>query len=87
MSEVSTVAFDKEIVKDAKVTKGQEMGMFFYGGSSFAIIYEKLPNKALFFVDANGTQYDQDPPPPGSSSGTGGEPTNIGAQIGLWVDL
>lgn len=87
MSEVSTVAFDASMASGAQVEKGQEMGMFNYGGSSFAVIYEKLPNKAIFFVDENGNQYNQNPPPPSGSAGTGGQPTNIGAQIGIWVDL
>ena len=35
--------------------------MFNYGGSSFAIIYEKLPNKELIFVNDSGVPYPQRP--------------------------
>jgi len=84
MSEVSTIAFDPAMKGGAKVRKGQEMGMFNYGGSSFAIIYEKLPNKELFFVDAKGNPLPQRPVLPTGSSSTGGVVTNIGSQIGVW---
>jgi phosphatidylserine decarboxylase len=60
------------------------MGKFNYGGSSFAIIYEKLPNKELIFVNSDGVPYPQLPVLPTSSSGTGGNVTNIGSQIGIW---
>lgn len=83
MSEVSTIAFDPEMKGGASVTKGQEMGMFNYGGSSFAIIYEKLPDKELFFVDSDGNPLPQRPVLPTDSSATG-EVTNIGSQIGIW---
>ena len=49
MSEVSTIEFDDKMKKDHVVTKGQEMGKFNYGGSSFAIIYERLPRKGYHF--------------------------------------
>jgi phosphatidylserine decarboxylase len=87
MSEVSTISFDPAMKEGAMVKKGQEMGTFNYGGSSFAVLYEKLPKKVLVFTDAKGNLYPQDPPPAASSSGTGNYPTNIGAQIGLWADL
>lgn len=83
MSEVSTIAFDPAMKGGVKVCKGQEMGMFNYGGSSFAIIYEKLPGKELFFVDASGTPLPQRPVLPTNSSATG-QMTNIGSQIGIW---
>ncbi|MBF7995549.1 phophatidylserine decarboxylase associated domain-containing protein [Rahnella laticis] len=84
MSEVSTIEFDPAMKQGAQVKKGQEMGMFNYGGSSFAIIYEKLPGKQLIFMDASGQHYPQHPVLPTSSAGTGGNVTNIGAQIGVW---
>lgn len=84
MSEVSSIEFDPAMKKGAKVKKGQEMGMFNYGGSSFAIIYEKLPNKELIFVNSDGVPYPQRPVLPTGSSGTGGNVTNIGSQIGIW---
>lgn len=84
MSEVSSVVFDPTMKKGAKVKKGEEMGMFNYGGSSFAIIYEKLPNKELIFVNSDGVPYPQRPVLPTGSSGTGGNVTQIGAQIGIW---
>ena len=83
MSEVSTIAFDPAMKGGAQVCKGQEMGMFNYGGSSFAIIYEKLPGKELFFVDSGGTPLPQRPALPTNSSATG-QMTNIGSQIGIW---
>ena len=86
MSEVSTISFDKSMKKGAEVSKGDEMGTFNYGGSSFAIIYEKLPGKEIFFINSKGVPYDQDPPLPSGSSSTGGEVTKIGSQIGIWVD-
>lgn len=84
MSEVSTIDFDPAMVEGASVRKGQEMGTFNYGGSSFAIIYEKLPGKELVFVNAKGVKYDRRPPLPSGSSSTGGEVTLIGSQIGIW---
>ena len=84
MSEVSTISFDPAMQKDAPVHKGQEMGMFNYGGSSFAILYQNLPDKQLVFMDADGRHYPQRPVLPTSSAGTGGNVTDIGAQIGVW---
>jgi phosphatidylserine decarboxylase len=87
MSEVSTISFSDEMVKGAQVTKGQEMGTFNYGGSSFAILFQNLPDKKLIFMQSDGELYEENPPGASSSSGTGGEPTWIGSQIGVWVDL
>jgi len=87
MSEVSTIEFDPAMVNGATVSKGQEMGKFNYGGSSFAIIFERLPGKDIIFVNAEGVYYQQDPPQASSSSGSGGETTYIGSQIGVWVDV
>lgn len=84
MSEVSSVIFDKQIKKGARVKKGQEMGMFHYGGSSFVVIYQNLPDKQLIFMDGSGNPYPQQPPPPGSSAGASNYGTNIGSQIGQW---
>jgi phosphatidylserine decarboxylase len=86
MSEVSSVVFDPGMKKGAQVKKGQEMGMFNYGGSSFAIIYEKLPNKELIFVTSDGVPYPQMPVLPTGSSAVGGNVTNIGSQIGIWYN-
>jgi phosphatidylserine decarboxylase len=87
MSEISTITFDPKMKKGATVTKGQEMGMFNYGGSSFAVIYQNLPGKRLFFINADGKPYDQTPVLPQGSASTGGEVTLIGSQIGVWVDI
>lgn len=87
MSEVSTIEFDKAMIAGATVTKGQEMGKFNYGGSSFAIIYERLPGKDIIFVNDQGVYYDQNPDQASSSAGAGGEATFIGSQIGVWVDV
>jgi phosphatidylserine decarboxylase len=84
MSEVSSVVFDPAMKAGARVTKGQEMGMFNYGGSSFAMIYEKLPGKELLFVNNEGVPYPQRPVLPTGSSSTGGNVTLIGSQIGVW---
>jgi phosphatidylserine decarboxylase len=86
MSEVSTIAFDPAMKGGATVCKGEEMGMFNYGGSSFAVIYEKLPGKELFFVDDKGNPLPQRPVLPTNSSSFG-EVTNIGSQIGIWVSI
>jgi len=86
MSEVSTVEFDDSLVAGASVQKGDFMGKFNYGGSSFAIIYENLPSKTLEFKNSAGVDYLQDPVLPSGSSGAGGEITLIGSQIGVWVD-
>ena len=87
MSEISTITFDPKMKKGATVTKGQEMGTFNYGGSSFAVIYQNLPGKRLFFINADGKPYDQTPVLPQGSASTGGEVTLIGSQIGVWVDI
>lgn len=84
MSEVSTISFDENMKAGAKVKKGQEMGMFNYGGSSFVVIYQNLPNKQLVFMDADGNHYPQQPPQATNSAGSGSYVTNIGAQIGVW---
>ncbi|MEO1701034.1 MAG: phophatidylserine decarboxylase associated domain-containing protein [Pseudomonadota bacterium] len=84
MSEVSTISFNDQMIKGTPVTKGQEMGMFNYGGSSFVIIYQNLPNKQLVFMDADGNHYPQRPETATSSAGAGGNVTNIGSQIGVW---
>ena len=84
MSEVSTVTFDPAMTKGATVQKGQEMGMFHYGGSSFVVIYQNLPDKQLVFMNDKGDYYPQQPPPPGSSAGASNYGTNIGSQIGQW---
>lgn len=84
MSEVSTVTFDSAMTKGATVKKGQEMGMFHYGGSSFVVIYQNLPDKQLVFMNDKGEYYPQQPPPPGSSAGASNYGTNIGSQIGQW---
>lgn len=84
MSEVSTVKFDSGMKKGATVKKGDEMGMFHYGGSSFVVIYQNLPDKQLIFMNDKGVQYPQQPPPPGSSAGASSYGTNIGSQIGQW---
>ncbi|MFD2523753.1 phophatidylserine decarboxylase associated domain-containing protein [Emticicia soli] len=84
MSEVSTVQFDSGMVQGAQVKKGDEMGMFHYGGSSFVVIYQNLPDKQLIFMNEAGVAYPQQPPPPGSSAGASNYGTNIGSQIGQW---
>jgi phosphatidylserine decarboxylase len=84
MSEVSSVEFDHAMTKGAKVRKGQEMGSFHYGGSSFVVIYQSLPDKQLVFMNSQGAPYPQQPPPPGSSAGASSYGTNIGSQIGQW---
>ena len=84
MSEVSTVEFDKKMKKNAIVKKGEEMGMFHYGGSSFVIIFQNLPDKHLVFMNDEGKLYPQQPPPAANSSATGEFNTNIGSQIGQW---
>ena len=86
MSEVSTVQFNANMTEGATVSKGDEMGMFNYGGSSFVLIFEKIPGKKLVFQDACGMPYMEDPPLPSGSAGSGGQPTLIGAQIGVWQD-
>lgn len=87
MSEVSTVTFDDAMVKGAKVKKGQEMGSFNYGGSSFVLIFENLPNKKLVFMDDKGNLMPKQPILPSGSSSTGGVVTSIGAKIGQWIDI
>lgn len=84
MSEVSSVKFDDTMKKDASVTKGEEMGSFHYGGSSFVVIYQNLPDKQLVFQNDKGVYYPPQPPPPGSSAGASNFPTWIGSQIGQW---
>ncbi|MFZ1087493.1 MAG: phophatidylserine decarboxylase associated domain-containing protein [Terracidiphilus sp.] len=84
MSEVSSVGFDPAMTKGATVSKGQEMGSFHYGGSSFVVIYQNQPDKQLIFMNSQGVPYPQQPPPPGSSAGASSYGTNIGSQIGQW---
>lgn len=87
MSEVSTISFDTQMVAGAQVSKGQEMGMFEYGGSSYVMIFQKLPGKKLIFQDAMGQVFDKNPAPPQGSADTGGNVTLIGGQVGKWQDV
>jgi phosphatidylserine decarboxylase len=43
MSEVASIAFDPGMRRGARVRKGQAMGMFKGGGSSFALFFDKPP--------------------------------------------
>lgn len=87
MSEVSTIAFDAQMKAGATVNKGQEMGMFEYGGSSYVMIFQKLPGKKLIFQDAMGHVMDKIPAPPQGSADAGGNVTLIGSQVGKWEDV
>lgn len=79
MSEVSGIKFHKkEMAAALQVTKGQEMGMFQYSGSSYVIIFQKLPGKRLIFLNGAGDVYDKRPVLPKGSAGTGGNITLIG---------
>lgn len=87
MSEVSSIVFDEKMYRTPKVTKGQEMGKFEYGGSSYALIFQKIPGKRLMFQNAAGDVYQKRPVLPKGSASTGGNVTLIGAQIGRWEDV
>lgn len=84
MSEVSTLLFNENMQAGTTVKKGDEMGMFQYGGSSFALIFQKLPGMRLFFQSGTGVVYDKNPVLPQGSSSVGGNITLIGSQIGKW---
>lgn len=89
MSEVSTVAFDDGIDKHTEVKKGRELGAFNYGGSSFAMLFQDLPDHELVFKyseshDHPALALPQQPVGASSSAGSGEYPTNIGSQIGVW---
>ena len=56
MSAASSVVFDPGMRRGVRVRKGQEMGMFRQGGSSFVLLFEKLPDKELVLVNADGMQ-------------------------------
>ncbi|XP_017774670.1 PREDICTED: phosphatidylserine decarboxylase proenzyme 2-like, partial [Nicrophorus vespilloides] len=81
MGEVSTISFDEAMKQGASVQKGEEMGAFNYGGSSFVMIYQKMPNKKLVFIDAEGNLIPKEPILPEGSASVGGITINIGAQI------
>ena len=93
MSEVSTVKFCKPL--EQHVTKGDEIGMFQYGGSSFVTIYQRLPGKRLVFQNSFGKRYGKRPGLPNSikdmehtfASGDSSYMTLVGSQIGLWEDI
>jgi phosphatidylserine decarboxylase len=87
MSEVSTIAFNSQMQAQQPVKKGQEMGMFEYGGSSYVMIFQSLPGKKLFFQSGSGQVYDKRPVLPKGSADTGGNVTLIGAQIGIWQNV
>ena len=92
MSEVSSVVFDPDMSTTSKttkvaVTKGKEMGKFEYGGSSFVMIFQKLPGKKLMFQSAAGDVYEKRPVLPKGSASVGGNITLIGSQIGKWEDV
>jgi phosphatidylserine decarboxylase len=87
MSEVSTITFDPAMTAGSTVRKGQEMGRFQYGGSSFALLFQKLPGKRLIFISPTGDMYEKLPVLPKGSASTGGNVTQIGAQLGVWQDV
>ena len=87
MSEVSTITFDGKMKGGSLVTKGQEMGRFQYGGSSFALLFQKLPGKRLIFQSGTGDVYEKRPVLPKGSASTGGNVTLIGSQLGKWEDV
>jgi len=87
MSEVSSVVFNDKMKANNTVDKGQEMGMFLYGGSSYVMIFQKLPGKRLTFQNAAGDVYARRPVLPKGSASTGGNVTLIGSQIGKWEDV
>jgi hypothetical protein len=87
MSEVSSIEFNNSMKEGALVVKGQEMGMFHFGGSSYVLIFQKLPGKRLIFKNAAGVVYPQQPVLPKGSASTGGNVTLIGAQIGKWEEV
>lgn len=94
MSEVSTITFKADATptgpamkKDVQVKKGDEMGRFQYGGSSYVMIFQKLPGKKLFFQSGTGVVYEKHPVLPKGSASTGGNVTLIGSQIGKWEDV
>lgn len=85
MSEVSTVTFETEnVYKGAPLKKGQEVGMFNYGGSSFALIFQELAAYEMMFENDNGLRFPEKPQGASSSAGSGSYPTNIGSKIGSW---
>ncbi len=88
MSEVSTITFKTDkMKKGAQVKKGDEMGRFQYGGSSYVMIFQKLPGKKLFFQSGTGVVYEKHPVLPKGSASTGGNVTLIGSQVGKWEDV
>ena len=87
MSEVSSIVFTNEMKKGKTVVKGQEMGQFNYGGSSFVTIFQKIPGKRLIFQNAAGDVYAKRPVLPKGSASTGGNITLIGSQIGKWEEV
>lgn len=87
MSEVSSVVFNDQMKANNTVSKGQEMGMFQYGGSSYVMIFQKRPGKRLIFQNAAGEVYAKRPVLPKGSASTGGNVTLIGSQIGKWEDV
>ncbi len=84
MSEVSTITFDPAMTAGGTVHKGQEMGRFQYGGSSFAMLFQNLPGQRLIFMSSTGSVYDKLPVLPKGSASTGGNVTLIGSQLGVW---
>ncbi|HET9648315.1 MAG TPA: hypothetical protein VFP34_08800 [Microlunatus sp.] len=57
----------------------EEMGHCEYGGSSFALLFQKLPGKRLIFMSPTGDMYEKLPVLPKGSASTGGNVTTIGA--------
>lgn len=87
MSEVSTVEFDPNIKEGASVTKGQEIGKFKYGGSSFAMIFQNVPGKELIFHSGEHLGlYPSRPTVPTEVSVVAGITIKVGQQIGMWID-
>eukprot|EP01083_Nonionella_stella_P074930 203414_1 len=88
MCECSTICWDDKIIKDAPIKKGEKLGRFEFGGSTFVVIFEDVSkyNKILTFM-ADHAVYDKsnifpmDAPAPSPS----GKATSIDIKVGMKI--
>lgn len=95
MCEVSSIKYDSKIRPSADIEKGQELGYFKFGGSSFAIMFQdttKYGKELVFLSDHKlgfkgnwgSNIFPRDAPTPQVSGGIG-IPVNVNMQIGYLI--
>lgn len=95
MCEVSSIVYESDIKKGSNISKGQKIGKFQFGGSSFAIIFEntlKYKKLITFMADhnlpnTNKPYFPMNAPAPSVTGNDKSIKVNVGQQIAVVTDL